>query len=130
MQATTADSSATVAIAAGVSAGAFVALVLIVVGVVFACRKRGKSSAVVGAGRPAEMRSDNVYQAVQIRPDVADVAYDVGELVRPPAHYASPPVDEDGYARGALEEPSDELQTQKRGIISGDTGVSTNYAQL
>jgi hypothetical protein len=137
MEATSADTS-TVAIAAGAGAAAFVVLVAVGVTAVCVCRKRKSAAVVARASQPSEMRSANEYQAVRVSPP--SVAYDVGQLERPPeddysqlqitplssSNYGAVNTGEPRYADPSILAPD----SATRGIVARDTGVGTNYGRL
>jgi hypothetical protein len=98
-------------------------IIIVLLAVAFACRKRKRST--IGTAQPTQTRpqemqptttSTNEYEVSPLTL-ASPNTYDVGRLIRPP---------EERYADPGILAPD----PKARGIAFGDTGVGTNYGQL
>jgi hypothetical protein len=120
---------------AGAVGGSLLFLALVAL-VVFLVRRRKSAAVDARASQPSELRSGNQYQAVRVRPP--SVAYDVGQLERPPgddysqlqikpnSNYDVVDAEEPRYAELSILAPD----SATRGIVATDTGVGKNYGRL
>jgi hypothetical protein len=125
---------------AGAVVGSLLFLALVALVVVFLVRRRKSAAVVARASQPSALRSANEYQAVRVNPP--SVAYDVGQVERPPGDDYSqlqlkPPsnsnydvvnAEEPRYADPSILAP--DSGPAARGIVARDTGVGTNYGRL